>query len=387
MKRYLLSLTIIACFHVSAKSQDNLGWDFGDPGGSNLSPSVNVGTNSDGSPVDRNNFFGPSSFITTSNPSSGYTNASGLYNVQIRASLGDVIDQNNTAYIFFTITPHSGYSISISSLKFGSFSESSGPQKYSLRSSLDNYASDILLGTLPNSTWTLVEHTGLNINTSAPITFRIYGYGGTGTLPPAGVANWQIDDIFFTIVSGVLPIKFADVSVKAANNGNTVQWSNLSESDMSHYSVEYSANGKDFTEIAKVKPNKNDYGAASYSYTHSNTQAGNSFYRVKGVELSGTILYSNIVTTSSTDNSGRVQLYPNPAINGNTALRIASLPKGSYELGIVNLSGQTVYKQSVSHGGGGIYLPIRLPYIAGMYSVKLNGKNTSIIKTVIVDKR
>ncbi|MFT3945384.1 MAG: T9SS type A sorting domain-containing protein [Agriterribacter sp.] len=189
------------------------------------------------------------------------------------------------------------------------------------------------------------------------------------------------------VVSSLLPIKFADVSAKATAGGNTVQWSNLTESNMSHYSVEYSTNGKDFKEIAKVNPTKNNQGAAAYSYTHTTPETDNSFYRIKGVELPGTILYSNIVTTSSTENSARIQLYPNPAVNGNSALKIASLPKGVYELGIVNLSGQTVYKQSISHGGGSIYIPIRLPYIAGMYSVKLNGRNTQIIKTVLVDRR
>lgn len=388
MKKFLLLSAVLILSIASTKGQYNLGWDFGDTEGENLYPSVNSSTNSTGSVVDRNNYDGPSTFISTTAPSSGYTGASGLYNVQIRAELDAAVNNSTTSYIFLTITPNMGYSISINAIRFGSRSTPTGPQAYSIRSSLDNYASDIVTGTLANnSTWSLQEHTGLSISASAAITFRIYGYGGTGSLPPINTATWRVDDIFFSITSGLLPIKFADVSAKTTAAGNTVNWANLTESDMAHYCVEYSTNGKNFKEIATLNPTKNDHGAASYSYTHTTPEADNSFYRIKGVELSGTILYSNIVTTSSADNSGRIQLYPNPAVNGSSALKIASLPKGIYELGVVNLSGQTVYKQSVSHGGGGIYIPIRLPYIAGMYSVKLNGKNTQILKTVIVERR
>lgn len=358
----------------------------GDNAGSNAYPTVNLTGHITGSVLDRQNYAGPSTFLDNSTVSTGYTGASGDYNAQIRAEQTSSVT-GTTTYIFFTLTPDPGYNIAITGIKFGSRSTTSGPQNYSVRSSQDNYTTDIATGTLlNNSNWVLREHTGLSINSNAPITFRIYGYGGSGTMPPVGTPNWKIDDIFFAAAS-VLPIRFGDVSVHRANSVNNINWTNLTESNMLHYSVEYSTNGKDFKEIAKVSPVKNDLGPASYSYTHSSAQTDNSFYRIKGVELSGTTLYSNIVTVSSLSTSGSAKLYPNPAVNGNTALRIGSLEKGTYEIDIVNIAGQTVYKRTLSHGGGGIYIPLRLPYIAGRYTVALKGKHTQIIKTVLVDGR
>ena len=385
MKKYLLSVLSIL-FLSLAHGQYNIIWRFGTSTSTGVA-SVSASPHTSASVLVRQQHLGPTDIFDNAITSSGYTDASGDFNIQMIAQQGGAIGAGNVTYVEFSITPDLGYALLVTAIKFGSWSDASGPVTYNIRSDVDNYAADIATGALANTAaWELKENTGLSISRSGAITIRIYGNDGTGTLPST-VANWRLDDISLMVVSSLLPIKFADVSAKPTLSGNNIQWSNLTESDMAYYSVEYADNGKDFSEIAKVNPSKNDNGTATYSYTHTNPETKNSFYRIKGVELSGTILYSNIVTTSSAENANRVQLYPNPAINGNTALKIASLPKGIYELGIVNLAGQTVYKQSISHGGGGIYIPVRLPYISGMYSLKLNGKNTQIIKTVIVDKR
>ncbi|MCC6287270.1 MAG: T9SS type A sorting domain-containing protein [Chitinophagaceae bacterium] len=386
MKRYILLFASVLAFSF-VQGQYNIVWNFG-YGTPTQGASTTVEPNTSTSTLERQQSAGSSDIITLNEESSGYADASGTYNIQLNSRSGATIN-GTTSFVTFTLTPNINYSITIKNIDFGSWSDGEGPTIYSIRTDLDNYATDVATGALNNnSTWAFYTNTELSITNNGPINIRIYGYGATngGTFDTDG--NWHLDDISLIVVStSLLPIKFADVTAKATAGGNTVQWSNLTESDMSHYSVEYSTNGKYFKEIARIKPTKNDHGAASYSYTHTTPETDNSFYRIKGVELSGTILYSNIVTTTSTGNSGRIQLYPNPAVNGSSSLQIASLPKGVYELDIVNLSGQTVYKQSISHGGGGIYIPLRLPYVAGMYAVKLNGKNTQIIKTVLVDRR
>lgn len=95
------------------------------------------------------------------------------------------IDAND--YFTFTLTPNSGYKINFESLVFGLQRSSTGPATFSVRSSLDNYATSIQTiaasGTsVATKTTALSSATYQNITTA--ITFRVYGYaagGGTGT--------------------------------------------------------------------------------------------------------------------------------------------------------------------------------------------------------------
>lgn len=106
-----------------------------------------------------------------------------------------------SAYFEFTLTPSSGFTVNLTGISFGTRSTSTGPQAYSLRSSLDGYAIDIATGTIANnSTWTLKSNTGLTTMSSSgtPITFRIYGYNGAGSAS-ANTANWRIDDLTLNV--------------------------------------------------------------------------------------------------------------------------------------------------------------------------------------------
>ena len=117
-----------------------------------------------------------------------------------RSAIGRPILWSST-YFEFTITPSSG-SFPLESISFGSRSTNTGPLSWTLRSSDDNYATDLVTpGTLVNdSTWAYASAplTTVFIG-SAATTFRIYGYNGTGT-PSVNFANWRIDDVQAIVV-------------------------------------------------------------------------------------------------------------------------------------------------------------------------------------------
>jgi hypothetical protein len=132
-----------------------------------------------------------------------YTGSTGQFNARVGARTGALnIATNGSAYFQFTLTPAAGYYVSLTGLKFGSRSNSAsptGPTAYSVRSSLDNFSSDIATGILvANNTWALNTPTVTTTlsGTGTPITFRIYGYNGTGTSNTT--LNWRIDDLVLT---------------------------------------------------------------------------------------------------------------------------------------------------------------------------------------------
>jgi len=86
-------------------------------------------------------------------------------------------------YLEFVVQPHTGYVVSYTSFAFRWDRSGTGPTAVTLRSSVDNFASDlgsitgIVSGALVENTITI---NGLS-NIAGPTTFRVYGYGGTGT--------------------------------------------------------------------------------------------------------------------------------------------------------------------------------------------------------------
>ncbi|MFN0047986.1 MAG: beta strand repeat-containing protein, partial [Cytophagales bacterium] len=152
------------------------------------------------SAISQGNNFGTTPLTNNTSASSGYAGATGGNNAGAAARAGVLtIAGNGSAYFEFTLTPSVG-TVNLTSLQFGSRSTNTGPQAYSLRSSSDGYASDIATGALANnSTWVLTIPSLITTVTSSiatAITFRIYGYNGSGN-PGMGTANWRIDDLSF----------------------------------------------------------------------------------------------------------------------------------------------------------------------------------------------
>lgn len=119
------------------------------------------------------NRFGGNNWFDSGNTSSGNT-------------LTEAIAGNN--YIQFVVTPLAGASFSVTSLVFSWERSTTGPTSLTLRSSADNYASD--LGSITGlgttlSTGNTITVTGLS-DVSTATTFRLYGYGATGTTGTGG---------------------------------------------------------------------------------------------------------------------------------------------------------------------------------------------------------
>jgi hypothetical protein len=149
------------------------------------------------SPITSGNNNGTTSLITNTSASTAYTGFSGTYNAGAAARVGALsTTTSGSAYFQFTITPNLGNAITITGINFGSRSTSTGPLAYAIRSSIDNYATNITTGTLTNTSAWVLKLNSVNISAGlgTAITFRIYGYNGTGS-NIANTANWRIDDI------------------------------------------------------------------------------------------------------------------------------------------------------------------------------------------------
>ena len=154
-----------------------------------------------GGTISQYNNNGTTALLTTTSPSSGtgtYAGASGTNNAGAATRTGVLnTAPSGSAAFEFTLTPAAGFTLTFNDLLFGSRSTGTGPQAWTLRSSADSFASDIVLGGLSaSSAWTLQDASAFSFAVSAATTFRIFGYSGVGS-PGANTANWRIDDLQF----------------------------------------------------------------------------------------------------------------------------------------------------------------------------------------------
>ncbi len=164
---------------------------------------------------------------------------------------------DNNDYFYWTLTPTACNEIDFSSLAISFERNANGPQNFALRSSIDNYASDVL--TFSNNTTTVQSQTvSLNAavfqNIIGPITFRIYGWSstsGTGTFsinsfafngavnaatsPVAGVITGSSSVCSGTSTS--LTLAGSTGNIQWQTSSNNISFSNIGGATSSNYST------------------------------------------------------------------------------------------------------------------------------------------------------
>jgi|GEM_PF-1848002 len=115
----------------------------------------------------------------------GSMNSSGWFSSTSPTTLSEAITNND--YYQFTLTVADGYKAKVTGIELVLRSSNTGPNKVTLRSSVDNFAAD--LGTATVTTAALLEtmsFTNALTNLTGTVTFRLYGYGSaanTGSSP------------------------------------------------------------------------------------------------------------------------------------------------------------------------------------------------------------
>jgi hypothetical protein len=176
-------------------------WDFG-TSSANAAPASNTVSGVTISNISTGNNLGTVAIpINTTSPSSGYTGASGQFNIGTAARTGALnTGASGSAYFEFTLTPTGG-PVTLTNISFGSRSTGTAPIAYTLRSSADGYATDLATGALSATSAYTPESSAVSGGAiSAAVTYRLFGYNGAGS-PGSGTINWRIDDLNLTIAA------------------------------------------------------------------------------------------------------------------------------------------------------------------------------------------
>ena len=151
------------------------------------------------------------------------------------------------------------------------------------------------------------------------------------------------------VTATVLPIVLADFNVVANSCNGIVNWKTGYEQNVSNFEVEYSSNGTVFTKAGAVQA-RNSASGSVYKYVNAQG-TGRGYYRLKVIDIDGTVSYSNIVSIDTKCNGTKsVSLYPNPIAASQSLSVIVSGYEGSIKGELMSMTGQAIRSYSLKNG-------------------------------------
>ncbi len=227
-----------------------------------------------------------------------------------------------------------------------------------------------------------ITNTGLEFAWSAP--------GTASNNVPSTLRNPLTGDVWSVSVSTapteLIPLGATGVQLSAALNNNDVQlkWKTETESNTSHFEIERSIDGRNFTSIA----NKNAAGTSTttvnYDLVDPNMNVAVYYYRLKLVDIDGRFIYSNTAPVRKFSGGVKaVRMFPNPAVS-QVNLEFSNA-KGNYVVSLYNQAGQEVSTQKTTINSTTQYISInRNNLAAGSYLVKV--KSTENNEVLFAEK-
>jgi hypothetical protein len=160
------------------------------------------------------------------------------------------------------------------------------------------------------------------------------------------------------IASITLPLKLGDFTGIKNSAGIKLNWETITEQNTSHFEIERSSNGTDYTTIGTLNAAGNSSDKRNYSFTDLNPLPGTNFYRLKMVDIDRSAVYSRVIAIKN-ENLLTLQLFPNPAKDV-LQVQVPSLKKEMMRIFISDASGKIVYERDlqVNEGNNAISIPV-----------------------------
>lgn len=240
-------------------------------------------------------------------------------------------------------------------------------------------------GALVSTTGTIANSTPVYIY---PARFGTLFYNGGFPPLPANYhpVNGVIDEVriynralsvaeIATLASVALPVKLNNFTATKNNNTVNLKWQTEYEQNSSHFNIQRSTDGVNFTTIGTVQAKGTISTATDYSFTDNTSAtligAKAIYYRLQQADKDGRSELSSIVTVRNETIDGLLTVLQNPAIN-ELRLQIAVKQQQSVQVNITNAQGQHVSTKQLMLPQGQTFtaLPVN-KLAAGAYYVTI----------------
>jgi trimeric autotransporter adhesin len=240
---------------------------------------------------------------------------------------------------------------------------------------------------------------GTNFAASSLVPYLLDNYTNTTTtlsLSSPTTVNFNITtdtlsygmNRFKIVFQNNVPLASNDIILNAekTEQGNRINWTVKSESNIAGYEVQRSNDGSGFQVINSVAAKNNNNQNTTYNYLDENPGKSDNFYRIHAKGIDGRELYSSTVRVRSEAKSGTISVTPNPITGQSFNLQLDNMSAADYKMEMFNSVGQLVKMESIHHAGGSSAYVISLPASASkaVYLVKLSSGEKIITQKIQV---
>ncbi|WP_353722325.1 PQQ-dependent sugar dehydrogenase [Dyadobacter sp. 676] len=176
-----------------------------------------------------------------------------------------------------------------------------------------------------------------------------------------------------------LPVTLVSFSGLPATEGVKLSWQTSMEKDFKTFDVEFSLDARRFENVGSVA-GANASGGRSYSFTHSTTETGVLYYRLKMVDTDESFRYSRTITVNTGDVP--VDAFVRPSLIHTNEMNVL-IEEPFQTLEMVNPGGQVVLTEKIDGRSGPVSIPLGNT-ASGIYIVRMAGADRILQQRVLV---
>lgn len=189
------------------------------------------------------------------------------------------------------------------------------------------------------------------------------------------------------LASTALPVKLTSFTGVNKSNTITLNWQTAYEQNSSHYSIQRSVDGVNFTEVDRVAANRTSNIPLHYSYIDvlpaSVKMHKTVFYRLKSVDTDGNFGNSDILAIQLDKTDIQLLVSPNPT-KDILQVQTASNQVGNGVLTITDMMGRQMYRKDFMLQPGSNTMPVNVSLFGpGVYTVRLINGSESHVKQFV----
>ncbi|MEP7278612.1 MAG: T9SS type A sorting domain-containing protein, partial [Bacteroidota bacterium] len=200
------------------------------------------------------------------------------------------------------------------------------------------------------------------------------GTGRTLAITPAATGNFTyyvndslapkttcIADTFLLQVTSALAVSVINYKAFLKNKKAFVQWTTTQEINSDYFTIERSANGRDYEIIMVMDGKGNSSTPTNYEFIDNNPLPGVSYYRLIATDKNGDKKIAGIKSINNSEyKSLGMTIQPNPAINNEVNMAIQSGKKQTVKIKVYSTGGAEVYSNQVQAQQGATTLRFHL---------------------------
>jgi len=185
-----------------------------------------------------------------------------------------------------------------------------------------------------------------------------------------------------------LPVQLVSFTARSLANSVMLQWETTTEENNSHFSVQRSTDGINFTDMALIEGQGTTSNIHNYQFADRFPASGRSYYRLKQVDFNGQFEYSEVVSVVYENTMPELSavVYPNPVLsNEMVSFNITGFDSDlAFKVNIVDQQGQSVWLKEIEPSDKGPF-QIKKALSPGLYLVHfIFNEGKSLSKKLIV---